>query len=272
MAGFRNRFAVADQFAVKLTALPPLPAGQAYQGWLLGAESAVFNLGLLTPAADGSLDFEWTSPNGENLLGRYDRFQITREPAAGSQAPTGPVVAAGGLDSSALAAARRLFYANTQEPATPLNKPFATALSAQAELADQHLHNADNAAKIGASAEMRLHLEHAINIIEGANGQRFGDYSGDSKAQNPGDGFGVLAYAAQTGHLIQNELAVAELQTQLEGVVDKCIEIVALTDVNQARIEIAAVIKLMEQAQAGPIEELYTAAQQAMLFQVSINQ
>ena len=58
-----------------------------------------------------------------------------------------------------------------------------------AELAAQ---NPDDLSSIAA------HAAHVVNIIEGADGENFGDINGDGDTQNPGDGFGVLPYAADT--------------------------------------------------------------------------
>ena len=41
-----------------------------------------------------------------------------------------------------------------------------------------------------------------MNVVAGTDGPRFGDYTGDGRAENPGDGFGARAYARQIAALL----------------------------------------------------------------------
>lgn len=52
----------------------------------------------------------------------------------------------------------------------------------------------------------RLHSEHPVNIVEGRQGELFGDWNGDGQAQNPGDDFGLLPYMR-----LLRELALSDL-------------------------------------------------------------
>ena len=47
----------------------------------------------------------------------------------------------------------------------------------------------------------RLHGEHIVNLIEGTQGPHYGDLDGDGRADNPGDGFGVLPNGPQSGYI-----------------------------------------------------------------------
>jgi hypothetical protein len=263
---------VGDQFVLSMVDVPAPPGGQAYQGWLVGDDGALTDVGVLNLNPDGSVNLAWNSPNSENLLSRYARFQVTLEPAGGSASPSGPVVLAGGLDGEVLTAARRLFVRNDAEPVTPLNTAFTLGLKAQTDVAVQHVQNAVNAAAIGAMPEMRVHLEHVVNILEGAAGPRFGDYDGSGVAENPGDGFGVKGYAGEVARLLSGQEAVAnaaaEVQTQSAAIQDRCLEILAVQDMPAAAARLAELKTLADQLKAGPVVGLYQAAQEAVGFQV----
>jgi len=192
VASFRDKLATADQFVLVMRGVAAPPSGQVYQGWLMGAEGATTSVGTLAPGPDGRVTLEWNAPNSENLLGRYSRFQITLEQGAAKAKPAGKVVFSGALEGKALTNARQVLVRNSGQPATPLNTAFALGLESQASMAAQHVQNAVNADAIGARDEMRVHLEHVVNILEGANGPRFGDHDGSGRAEDPGDGFGVL--------------------------------------------------------------------------------
>jgi len=265
--------AVADQFVLNLTGVPAPPDGQAYQAWLIADDGATTSVGVVSPGPDGSLTLAWNSPNSENLLGRYAHFQLSLEPAAGSPGPGDQVVLAGDLEGEALPHARRLFVKNEGEPATPLDTAFALGLKAQADVAVQHVQNAANAAAIGALPEMRLHLEHVVNILEGAAGPRFGDYNGNGVAENPGDGFGVIGYSSQMAQLLGGQGAVgaaaAAVQAQSAAIQDKCLEILPMDDMAAATAQLGGLQALAEQLKAGPVSGLYRAAQDAISFEVS---
>ena len=271
LAGFRDQFATADQFFLNMAGMPAAPQGQVYQGWLVSDDNAAISLGVLQPTADGSLAFEWTSPNGENLLTRYGLFQITLEPSGGSSTPNGSVAYQGRLDSVALETARRLFVRNDGEPVTPLNTPFAVGLLAQADIAVQHVQNASNAAAIGALPETRIHLEHVINILEGAAGPRFMDYTGDGAAQNPGDGFGVVGYAETIGALLDSpEVAalVTETNASITAIQDQCAATILVEDLATVQTAIAALSTAIESLRSETITNLYLLAQGQVVFQV----
>jgi plastocyanin len=50
------------------------------------------------------------------------------------------------------------------------------------------------AAASGSQPDLRRNAEHIINIIEGEEGEFYGDWDGRFGVQNPGDGFGLIPY------------------------------------------------------------------------------
>lgn len=268
-AGFESQFAVADKFVLLLAGVSAVPEGQSYQGWLESGDGARLGLGQLAPADDGSLTFEWTSPTGENLLSRYTSFVITLESADGSDTPTGPEVYRGAMTDEQAASVRSLFVTNAGEPATPLNKPLIPGLLTEMEIAIQHIQNAQNANAIGAAAEMRVHLEHIINILEGSDGERFQDYNGDGAAQNPGDGFGVKGYSRQAGLVLNaGELATA-IESSANDLQDQAFAIMELEDASSQSAELLTALHTAAEAlRDGTIADLYRQADKMAWFPV----
>jgi hypothetical protein len=267
-AGFESQFAIADQFLLMLTGVPAAPQGQAYQGWLVSDDGALLSVGQLAPAADGSLSFGWTSPTGENLLTRFTGFEITLEPADGSDSPTGKIVYAGDMDSAQAANARLLFVTNTGEPATPLNAPLIPGLLTQLDIAIQHIQNAQNAEAIGAAQEMHVHLEHVVNILEGADGPRFKDYNGDGAAQNPGDGFGVKGYARQVAAVLNAPELATPVETSVNALQDQALTVFELTDLTQAAELLTTLHTAAVSLRDTTVAELYHQADKTAWFPV----
>lgn len=294
VGAFRDKFATADQFVLELSGITAPPGGQAYQGWLLGEDgTSVTSIGVLAVGSDGNVKLEWNSPNGENLLARYARFHATLEPAGGSASPTGKIVYAGGLEGAALAQARQLFVKSEIQVAAPggceaptplpggdpmvhpeqaaqtLNTALAIGLVAQTQLAVQHVQNAANAAAIGSQPEMRSHLEHVINILDGAAGPRFGDHTGDGRAENPGDGLGVLNYLKHIAALYADDHPVSvAAQAQVDPLEAKCLEIIQAQDLAAAAPQLRELEAMAGQFQTGSVATLYQALQEMTSFKI----
>lgn len=270
-AGFQNQFAVADRFTASLSNVPQVEAGHVYLGWLVSDVAQPLNVGVLARSPDGAATLSWTSPSGENLLARYRRFQVSVEPAPGAVTPAGKVVYQGELTPAEWETARRLFVQNLEEPTTPLNTAFALGLGEQLDIAIQHIHNAQNAAALNAQGEMRMHMEHVINIFEGASGPRFKDYTGDGLAQNPGDGFGVKGYARAMRDLLVSDEAratVTEMETQIDKMQTACEAILGDEDLEPARQQIVELLASAEALKNGPAAALYQQATKAIWFSV----
>jgi hypothetical protein len=235
---FRDNLAVADQLVLTLRGIAPPPDGSVYEGWLIADDGVTeVSTGVFEVAADGSVDYAWNSPTGENLIARYASFAITVEPADDSDPhPSSQVPFKGAAAPDTLVAARRVFAVNDGDPVTPRNVSYGRGLLTQSQVAKEHILNAFNAAAIGAFSEMRVHGEHVINIIEGTAGPRFADYNGDGRAENPGDGFGTLAYARQIVSLLPGAAGnLSPVESLLIAIQDKSDEILAASDIGSAQ-------------------------------------
>src|SRR5205085_7578467 len=56
-----------------------------------------------------------------------------------------------------------------------------------------------------------FHAEHLVNMIEGTEGEHFGDLNGNGNIENPGDGYGLLENGGQLGYVkgMQEHAALA---------------------------------------------------------------
>jgi hypothetical protein len=79
-----------------VTGLDAAPDGKAYEVWVI-AQAAPVPAGVFQVGADGSAVF--TLPVVDETA-RVKTFAVTLEPAAGTKAPTGPMVLAGGAGAS----------------------------------------------------------------------------------------------------------------------------------------------------------------------------
>ena len=263
-ATFGDKLATADEISVRMTGVPALRAGQSLQGWLVGADGKTLaSVGPLQPAADGSVSFRWDSPTSENLLGHYVGFQATVETGTAGAAPKGPVAFSGTLPT----AGRSLFGGGASSP-----NPSAVGLKEQTDLAVDHGDKALAAMQIKAWDEMRAHLEHVINILEGQQGKRYGDYLGTGVPQNPGDGYGVQLYEKDVVGSLGTSGALASdldkldksFQSDMNGVEEVCLSVLSLKNPSKAPALMANLKPRLTAFHDGPVADLYGMAQKEL--------
>ncbi len=184
----------ANKITVAMTGMAPAPAGTAYEGWLISDDGSVkTSVGLLRPASDGTVNATWTSPNRENLFGRYSRFAVTLEPSPDRDpAPSNTVVFQDQIAGPVMIHIRHL---QVEWPAAPRGTGQAVGVRDQGWLTRLHSGFLVDAYRANNLAVTKLHGEHLVNIIEGSKGPNYGDIDGNGQVANPGDGFGLLTYA-----------------------------------------------------------------------------
>ncbi len=256
-ATVRDSKASSDSIQISFTGLTPPAAGKVYVGWLVSDDGkTMVNTGPLTVAADGSVTASYTSPTGDNLIGLYAKFVVTAEnqaDAAGA-APKGQAVfeAPGATPAGALTHVRHLAY---QWPAAPNKTGFAVGTLSQAKLLSQHAHLAQTAVTAGDLAMAKQHAEHVVNITEGSKGPNYGDLNKDGKAENPGDGFGLLEYAKGAAEHAGFAASVTDASTYIKlhavHVTDTANNVIGWA--TTARDDALALLKAADIATATPI-------------------
>lgn len=167
-----------------------------YFAWLSDpTEENFIPLGpLSTQDENGLLQGDLSTTVEGNVLEGFNRLIFSAEPIDSQPTTPANTVLAGTIDAETFAVQQELLI-NQLRPG-----------NGQYQLALQHSNLVVDSLNQGDLNEARRHAEHVINIVQGENGELFGDLDNDGQAQNPGDGVGVLTYIAS----IQAELDLAE--------------------------------------------------------------
>lgn len=182
----------SDSVAILLNGIAAPESGATLAAWLTDSQTnTVFPLGEVLPDENGRVSLQYTDADGRNLLGLYDGFQITLEPQFDDDPSPGTAVYSGQQAPQALSPIRVITVAS--------DAPEAYGLGARRQTEELLRHAAfvQTASELLSIADAQRHAEHMINLLEGAQGEHFGDLDGLHGVQNPGDGFGILPYVAQ---------------------------------------------------------------------------
>jgi plastocyanin/uncharacterized membrane protein YozB (DUF420 family) len=166
-----------------------LPADGKYGAWLTGGGGSLF-LGPLGQRRGTAQTLDYVSPEHANLLDGFDRLSI------GTSAQDS--VVAGGVPAQALVHVRHILVGI---PSTPGGIGFGIGLRSQSDELLRHAEFLQEALDDGNLPLEKLHAEHMINLIEGKQGEHYGDLNGNGRVENPGDGFGLLPNGPQDGYI-----------------------------------------------------------------------
>jgi plastocyanin/uncharacterized membrane protein YozB (DUF420 family) len=186
----------------------PPPAGSVYVVWLLGptVPNGRDLLGTMSVSADGKAFFSFVTSDPiedrTNLVEHFNAIEITVETTDQPATPSGVVAFAAKMPDLAFEQIRTLIV---HFDAAPHATGLAIGLRKDAqELTRQTEHQMD-ALQAGNLAEVKRRTEQVLNLLDGKAGTEYGDRNGDGKVQEPGDGYGMLAYAQ--GALEHGQLA-----------------------------------------------------------------
>ena len=183
---------VLDRAEVRISGLAVPPAGSVYRGWLASDDGTAVaylgEVGFVGPT-DGVLAF--SQPAGETLFIQFSEVLVTLESGPAGAQP-GTVALRGVVDPGALTHFRRLLVRWPDSRYGTASLQGMRQLSAAARF---HAAVLREAAVNGDLVGMRRKAEHLVNLIEGSRGASFGDHDRDGRAEDPGDGVGLLPYA-----------------------------------------------------------------------------
>lgn len=206
-----HAFVVGSQLELRMGGVPPPQQGQSYQAWLVGEEDLEplnLNRDGRVEWIQGELVIEYTHPQGQSLIGPYAGLVISSESAGSLLVAPTEVLYRAEVDPALVAQARLASEVNSRSPVLSqlpeLLRLQSVHFASHAGLALQAIADQD-------LAGARQHSEHTVNIIEGREGQFFGDYDGDDQPVNPGDQVGLLPYL----HLLE-AAALGANQSALE--------------------------------------------------------
>ena len=200
---------MSDKATINIMNVSSLPEGQAYEGWFVSdSGERKESTGILSVDADGMISHTFMlmsddEPTGENLFADFNTFAVTIEPVPDEDpGPSEEIALVYTFPAGTIAQIRNLVFSAEGNPEYMSGfhegapKGTAVGLREQTMVALQHANLAAEASNL---AGVQGHAEHVVNIIEGMEGDNAGDLNGDGETQNPGDGFGVLSYAADAG-------------------------------------------------------------------------
>lgn len=256
LVNFRDNIKKSDQASVTINPTPVIPAGKGLVGWLTNSSTgAVQRVGRLLPGDNNALTVTFNVPGDANLLGQYDGFEVTAEDLESDpKAPSADVLLSGRLPAEALT---HIGHILVSDPGLPNGESVMDGLLGQLDVVRQHAGFMQQSQAQGNFANVRLHAEHLVNIIEGAKGEHYGDLNKDGKVQNPGDGVGLLVGNDQLGYL-QHTRDHADKAASLPGAsdnikihaghVDICVENVRgwVTTIRDRSLQILAAKNLNE--------------------------
>jgi hypothetical protein len=259
MAVIWDNLGLSDSITYTLTGMPKLGPDKALEGWLIADDNSLrLSTGIMAVAEDGSVNYSTTTPNGENLIRRYDKVVITIEsvPDPSPAKPSNEVLWSDRIPRRAMEHIRHLLT-NWPDSAT---KGIMTNLQEQLGAALAHAQLAQGATTL---ADFQTHAHHVINIIEGPAGANF-----DADFGNPGDGIGVLAHAADRKHAgfaadmapddtdITNHAALVEINGKnvedwAKQARDQSLTALGVGNLAQAQIQMIPVVGLLTSALNG---------------------
>ncbi|MBI3980163.1 MAG: cupredoxin domain-containing protein [Chloroflexi bacterium] len=264
----RDAKAQSDQITFTMSDVTPPSTGTVYEGWLVSDDGATkWSLGPIAVRGDRRVSHTFAHPEGANLLALGNRIAITLEPSPKTDpTKTGPVVFMAEIPTPVMAHIR---HVSSAWAAAPNGTAFAVGLRRQIDLAATHALLADNEAKAGNMAGARWHAEHVVNIVEGSKGSNYGDVNRDGRTENPGDGFGVLAYnqgahdhagfaAAQSGASAETKLHAGHVRIGAQNVTgwtsaarDAALRIQYAGDIDEARRLVGVMVDSTQAARLG---------------------
>ena len=138
--------------------------------------------------------------------------------------------------------------------------------------ADLYVHAVElaDAQTRGSLPATKRHAEHLINLIEGAQGPRYGDIDGNGHLEDPGDGIGLLArldaVAAVGGGPGATEQAVT-VRDQLDRIVTLALDLIGGQQVDVMTPSVEDIVNLARQANVDGVFALESAARDAGVVQ-----
>jgi hypothetical protein len=177
--------------------------GFAFVAWLIGPDETATQLAG-AEFSQGSLSISFVDPRGDNLLANYDQFAVSLEPSP-DPAPelNGEVRYRSQVPPEILTEIRRLDDSSNGQPTS---SSLVAGLRSEAATHDSHLGFSLDAVASNNLASAKQHAEHTINILEGEASEAYGDWDQSGQPENPGDGFGFLAYLRLALQMAQSEL------------------------------------------------------------------
>ena len=197
---FQNGATLMDQVTVSAGFELP-PENTQYEAWLIDDDGeSSRSVGVLTQNDNRQFTLTYIDPSGQNLLGIYDRMEITIEPKPDdSPNSSRNVIYSASIPPGSLGHIRHLLVGTTE---TPNQVAVIVGLTNNVNFIDQATKAMANAYASGDRAAMRSNAEAVVNLIVGkGDPQNYLDWDQDGTINDPSDGYGLLINGDQAGYL-----------------------------------------------------------------------
>ncbi|HSH03555.1 MAG TPA: DUF420 domain-containing protein [Anaerolineae bacterium] len=245
---FRDYVAPSDSIVLALDGVEPAGEGEALHAWLTSSETnQVMSLGVVEVNDEGQVFHTYTDADQQNLMARFDGFQLTLIDVSTPNPLAGTVVASG----QQVADTYEHIRAITVQSETPNGLGYGVAARLEAEELIRHVGFVAVARELGSIADAKRHTEHILNILDGQDGAQ--DYDERHGAQVPGDGFGLVAYVEQ---MSAAAVAASESPAATKAVQAHAGHVVKISDSAMVYIEQirAASLAIIDTARVGDID------------------
>ena len=197
---FQNGAALMDQVTISASLDLP-PENSKYEAWLVDDENeSSRSIGLLAQNDAGQFTLTFVDPQNQNLLGQYNRMEITLEPNPDDNPNSSrDVVYSSTVPSGSLGHIRHLLVATDE---TPNQIPVSVGLINNVTFINQSTKSMTEAYATGDRGAMRSYAEAIVNLIVGKDDPQFYlDWDGNGTINDPSDGYGLLINGDQSGYL-----------------------------------------------------------------------
>ena len=197
---FQNGNSQMDQITISASLDLP-PEDKQYEAWLVDDKNeSSRSVGVLTENSSGQYTLSYVDPQSQNLLGEFNRLEITLEPNPDNNPNSSRDVAySATIPEGSLAHIRHLMFGTDE---TPGEIPVAVGLINNTTLIQKSADAMMEAYNNGDQATVKSNAEAIVNLIVGKEDtQYYSDLDGNGTINDPGDGFGLLINGSQAGYL-----------------------------------------------------------------------
>lgn len=177
-----DSLALSDKVTYSMTGVTRLAPDQTYEGWLVNTTTGdLQSTGVMSVDGSSNINHSWVSPDGANLIEDYNSVVISVEsiPDSNPGSPSNIKPFSDSVSGSAMTHIRHLLVSWPDGA----DAGILTNLNDQIDVAIQHVDLARGSDTI---ADVLLHTQHVINIVDGDGA--------------PSDGIGIVAHAQDRSH------------------------------------------------------------------------
>lgn len=242
------------------------PDNHTYHLWFVEDDGLTTFDATDLPFENGAIEFEGNT--GRNLLRDFTGVFISLELIDDPDPRISDQIVFAGFVPPAVMVEVRNMVVDTPNP--DVDQGSLVGAQAQIALAISHAGFLRNSLNDDDFAGALRHAEHIVNILDGADGPHFGDLDDNGRAENPGDGYGLVRYLSGAENDAARALdslpdsavdrievtqrvveAIDNADLLVDDALDKALQVFSADSVQEARPISAELSRLLTQALGG---------------------